>query len=130
MAPKGWTTPEQAAFLQVRLPDFLQAQKSGRRQVFLRSVYMEWFAAYPEPRKASGAASEDTGLQAAMDKAHGDAIRKREEVRAISEIVCSKWNYIFYPSKSTIGLKIILVLLLSLRQLWTMILRRLGEQDS
>ncbi|KAF9455513.1 hypothetical protein BDZ94DRAFT_1303030, partial [Collybia nuda] len=45
---RPWTTPDQKSWLELRIPEFLEAQKSGRTDRFHQLTSEAWFQTWPE----------------------------------------------------------------------------------
>ncbi|KAF9458063.1 hypothetical protein BDZ94DRAFT_1313656 [Collybia nuda] len=45
---RAWTTPDQKSWLELRIPDFLEAQKTGRTDRFHQLTSEAWFQTWPE----------------------------------------------------------------------------------
>ncbi len=66
MAPSGWAIPEQRAWLESRVPDFQQAQRSNKTQAFRHEVHSAFFEKWPNP--ASEVISEPSGQKLLKSK--------------------------------------------------------------
>lgn len=49
MAPSGWATHEQRVWLENRVPEFQQAQRSNKTQAFRHEVQSAFFEKWPNP---------------------------------------------------------------------------------
>jgi hypothetical protein len=79
MAPQSWATPDQQAFLNTQVSDYLTAQKAKSLPRFWARLYEDWFQKFPElpqvmPGKAADALSDSEKVLL------GEAIRMRQKV--------------------------------------------------
>jgi hypothetical protein len=56
---RRWTTPEQEAWLNSKLPSYLEASVNRRYDKFWPPIYQEWFEIFPEPDPDSDAPTDD-----------------------------------------------------------------------
>jgi hypothetical protein len=53
MGKRRWTTPEQRAWLEELIPDFVQAQQDKSVRSFLDDTYAKWHKEWPTPPPAA-----------------------------------------------------------------------------
>src|SRR5262245_41430089 len=80
---KRWTTTEQTAFLESKIPEFLKAQSEGRLPLFWPVLDKEWFAQWSERERLYPTSSDDESAAPLSPGALLDlqnAISSRKEV--------------------------------------------------
>lgn len=83
MPTKKWTIPEQEAWLQERMSDFLYAQQQKMTATFFPPIYKAWHKAYP-----SRAPMAEEIKKADGDVAKAQAVVKKKEREVSIPLVC------------------------------------------
>ncbi|KAJ7121764.1 hypothetical protein C8R43DRAFT_959542 [Mycena crocata] len=79
MPPRGWTTPEEFAFLQGKIAEYLTKKAEGRLWRFWPTLFEEWFEHFPEEAQMGLLGIVPSQQQ---DKDAGEALLKRKAKRA------------------------------------------------
>ncbi|EIW56913.1 uncharacterized protein TRAVEDRAFT_94652, partial [Trametes versicolor FP-101664 SS1] len=75
-----WTTPEEKAWLERRIPDFIEAQEKNDPKSFFLACHCEWFHRFElEPPTAQEVAKQGGNV----DKA--TSVKKRRQKKRVSE---------------------------------------------
>ncbi|KAJ7148074.1 hypothetical protein C8R43DRAFT_1129227 [Mycena crocata] len=75
MPPRGWTTPEEFAFLQGKIAEYLTKKAEGRLWRFWPTLFEEWFEHFPEEARMGLLGIVPSQQQ---DKDAGEALLKRK----------------------------------------------------
>jgi hypothetical protein len=76
--PRPWATPEQAIWLQARIPDFLKAQADKNHARFYAKLYEDWFVKWSERDRLFG--TSDQILTGEQTKVLGEAVQAQRKV--------------------------------------------------
>jgi hypothetical protein len=82
--PSPWTTPDQANWLQGRIPDFLKAQADKNLPRYFAKLYEEWFTKWSERDILFGSLAPDESLTVEQIKVLGEAVEKQQKVFSTS----------------------------------------------
>ncbi|KAJ7167292.1 hypothetical protein C8R43DRAFT_1121730 [Mycena crocata] len=83
MPPSGWTTDEEFAYLQTKIPEYVRAKANGTFWKFWPALFEEWFRMFPEEKRL--------GFETVTDE--GDAVNlSPEQEEAVGRGLLQKRN--------------------------------------
>jgi hypothetical protein len=80
MAPAGWATADQREFLESRVPDFQQAQRSNKTRPFWDEIFSAFFEKWPDQASEVSSATTPTKSKKKKKRASTEDLKPEENL--------------------------------------------------